>query len=128
MGQSPDLRLIEAACYELAQHPDAALARRIDGYLDPIIAAIRGRKQKWSSEGNGDLLWAGNFLEASVAHFEATASRRLLVIDTPPAIWALARPAGAVSRTAAAPWSPAPRAAAGGGAAPAGRRGRGRCG
>jgi hypothetical protein len=78
MGRNPDLRLIEAACYELAKKPDAALRSRIDGQLDAIIAHIRSRKHKWSSKGDGELLYAGNFLEASVAYYEATGSRKLL--------------------------------------------------
>lgn len=77
-GRSPDLRLIEAACYVLARNPDAALRKRVDGTLDRIIAEIRSRKHKWSTEGDGDGLWAGNFLETSVAYFEATGSRKLL--------------------------------------------------
>ena len=77
-NQGPDLRLVEAACYELAKRPDPALKARIDAKLDKIIEAIRGCKQKWSTEGDGDTLWAGNFLEVSVAYYEATGSRKLL--------------------------------------------------
>ena len=78
MGRDPDLRLIEAACYVLAKAPDPALQSRIDSKLDAIIAHIRSRKHKWSSRGDGELIYAGNFLEASVAYYEATGSRKLL--------------------------------------------------
>ncbi|MGD0868061.1 MAG: beta-L-arabinofuranosidase domain-containing protein [Bryobacteraceae bacterium] len=78
MGRNPDPRLIEAACYSLAQHPDPALRARIDGKLDAIIQRIRTQKHVWSTNGDGSTLNAGNFLEASVAYFEATGSRKLL--------------------------------------------------
>ena len=78
MGRDPDLRLIEAACYSLAKNPDPALRSRIDSKLDGIIAHIRSREHKWSSAGDGELLYAGNFLETSVAYYEATGSRKLL--------------------------------------------------
>jgi DUF1680 family protein len=77
-GRNPDLRLIEAACYVLARHPDAALRERVDAALDGAIERIRSRKQIWSSEGDGDFFWAGHFLELACAYFETTGSRRLL--------------------------------------------------
>jgi len=77
-GRNPELRLLEAACYVLAKQPDPALRSRIDGYLDKAIERIRGRKQIWSSEGDGDFFAAGNFLELGVAHYEATGSRKML--------------------------------------------------
>ncbi len=77
-GRSPDLRLIEAASYVLANKPDPALRKRVDAKLDSLIAAIRARKGKWSTSGDGDGFWGGNFLEASVAYYEATGSRKML--------------------------------------------------
>jgi DUF1680 family protein len=77
-GRNPESRLLEAACYVLAKHPDPALRSRIDSYLDRAIERIRSRKQVWSSEGDGDFFAAGNFLELGVAYFEATGSRKML--------------------------------------------------
>ncbi len=77
-GRGADLRLIEAACYVLIHHPDAALRSRVDGQLDRAIERIRGRKHRWSTAGDGDGLWAGNFLETAVAYYEAAGSRKLL--------------------------------------------------
>jgi uncharacterized protein len=77
-GRGPDLRLIEAACYVLARNPDPVLRSRVDGYLDRAIEYIRSRKQKWSSEGDGDFFAGDNFLELGVAYYEATGSRKLL--------------------------------------------------
>jgi uncharacterized protein len=78
MGRNPESRLLEAACYVLAAHPDPALRSRIDGYLDKSIERIRTRKQIWSSEGDGDFFAAGNFLELGVAYYEATGNRKML--------------------------------------------------
>ena len=78
MGRNPDLRLVEGACYELAEHPDPELRSRIDSKLDALIAAIRAHKRVWSSAGDGQLLNAGNFMETAVAYQEATGSRKLL--------------------------------------------------
>ena len=77
-GRNPDLRLLEAASYELVQHPDAALRARIDAKLDAIIQRMRAQKHVWSTSGDGSGLAAGNFMEASVAYFEATGSRKML--------------------------------------------------
>ncbi len=77
-GRNPELRLLEAACYALAKHPDPGLRSRIDGYLDKAIERIRSRKQIWSSDGDGDFFAAGNFLELGVAYFEATGDRKML--------------------------------------------------
>lgn len=77
-GRNPESRLLEAACYVLATHPDPALRSRLDGYLDRSIERIRSRKQIWSSEGDGDFFAAGNFLELGVAYYEATGSRKML--------------------------------------------------
>ncbi|HUI55516.1 MAG TPA: beta-L-arabinofuranosidase domain-containing protein [Bryobacteraceae bacterium] len=82
MGRNPDLRLIEAACYELAQHPNEALRARIDGTLDAAIQNIRRQKHVWSTAGDGSGLAAGNFMEAAAAYFEATGSRKLLDVAT----------------------------------------------
>jgi hypothetical protein len=77
-GEHPDLRLLEAVCYELERKPDAGLKQRIDAALDAHIAAIRSQEQRWSNEGDGSFFNAGNFLEAAVAYYEATGSRKLL--------------------------------------------------
>ena len=77
-GDHPDLRLIEAACYVLEQHPDAALQSLIDSKLDAEIAGIRRFKGGWPTAGDGVGLPAGNFMETAVAYYEATGSRKLL--------------------------------------------------
>jgi uncharacterized protein len=77
-GNHPDLRLLEAACYELEQAPNPQLKARIDAALDAEIASIRRDEHVWPSAGDGSFFNAGNFLETAVAYYEATGSRKLL--------------------------------------------------
>ena len=77
-GGNPDLRLLEAVCYELEQAPNPRLKEQVDAVLDGKIAAIRRQEHRWSSEGDGSFFNAGNFLETAVAYYEATGSRKLL--------------------------------------------------
>jgi uncharacterized protein len=77
-GRFGDMRLIEAACYFLAQNPDPALKDRIESKLDRSIERIRGLKQKWPNAGDGSLGGAGGFFLGAVAYYQATGSRKLL--------------------------------------------------
>jgi DUF1680 family protein len=77
-GRAPDSRVIEAASYILAKKPDPALRDRVDSALDRMIQGIRARKQRWSNRGDGELPAAGGFMQAAVAYYEATGSRKLL--------------------------------------------------
>jgi DUF1680 family protein len=84
---------IEAASYRLATHPDAAL----DADLDAIIATIAGAQcddgylntwfqlvepeKRWSNLRDcHELYVAGHFIEAGVAHFQATGKHTLLAV------------------------------------------------
>jgi DUF1680 family protein len=78
MGRAPDSRIIEAAAYILAENPDPALRDRVDRVLDKVIQGIRSRKHRWSNRGDGELPAAGGFMQAAVAYYEATGSRKLL--------------------------------------------------
>ena len=92
--QDSDLaKWIEAASFRLATHPDAALeaeldsiiatiakAQQADGYLDTYIQLVEPAK-KWANLFEyHELYIAGHFIEAGVAHFEATGKRTLLAI------------------------------------------------
>jgi len=77
-GRAPGTRLIEAACYFLAQKPDPALRARIDASLDSIIERMRQRKQEWHSRGDGSLSGAGGLFLAAVAYHQVTGNRKLL--------------------------------------------------
>lgn len=82
---------LEAACYSLALQPSPELARTVDevvdlfvaaqqedGYLNSYYTVVEPHK-RWSDLRDGhELYCAGHLIEAAVAHFEATGSRKLL--------------------------------------------------
>lgn len=90
--QDSDLaKWIEAASYRLATHPDPALdaeldrliatiakAQGPDGYLDTYIQLVEPDKRWANLHEYHELYIAGHFIEAGVAHFEATGKRTLL--------------------------------------------------
>jgi len=78
MGRAPDSRIVEAAAYILAKTSDPAFRDRVDSTLDKMIQDIRTRKHRWSNQGDGELPAAGGFMQAAVAYYEATGSRKLL--------------------------------------------------
>ncbi len=90
--QDSDLaKWLEAASYRLATHPDAALeaeldgiiaiiakAQQPDGYLDTYVQ-VKEPHMRWKNLFEyHELYIAGHFIEAGVAHFEATGKRSLL--------------------------------------------------
>lgn len=92
--QDSDLaKWLEAASYKLATHPDPKLeaeldgiiatiakAQAPDGYLDTYIQLVEPAK-KWANLHEfHELYIAGHFIEAGVAHFEATGNRTLLAV------------------------------------------------
>ena len=92
--QDSDLaKWIEAASFGLATHPNAELeaeldgiiatigkAQQPDGYLDTYIQ-LKEPHMKWANLFEyHELYIAGHFIEAGVAHFEATGKRTLLAI------------------------------------------------
>ncbi|MBE35693.1 MAG: hypothetical protein CMI16_09100 [Opitutaceae bacterium] len=90
--QDSDLaKWLEAASFSLATHPDPKLdaeidvvietiakAQESDGYLDTYIQ-LTAPDKKWTNLFEWHELYiAGHFIEAGVAHFEATGKRTLL--------------------------------------------------
>jgi hypothetical protein len=92
-------KIVEAASYSLASHPDPALARQIDdlialiaknqqpdGYLFPARTVNPAKpapgigSERWMYENTGshETYNSGHLFEAAVAHFQATGSRALL--------------------------------------------------
>lgn len=90
--QDSDLaKWIEAASYRLATHPDPQLdaeldrliatiakAQLPDGYLDTYIQLVEPDKRWANLHEYHELYIAGHFIEAGVAHFQATGKRTLL--------------------------------------------------
>jgi hypothetical protein len=82
---------LEAACWTLATHPDAALERRVDeaiglvlaaqepdGYLDTYFAGERAA-QRWTDLPTmHEMYTAGHLIQAAVAHRRVTGSGDLL--------------------------------------------------
>lgn len=83
---------IEAACYVLADRPDAELETRVDelvdllaraqqddGYLNSFYTVCEPPENRWSNLRDcHELYCAGHLIEAGVAHHEATGKRTLL--------------------------------------------------
>lgn len=90
--QDSDLaKWIEAASYRLATHPDPALdaeldrliatiakAQQADGYLNTYFQLVEPQKRWDNLRDCHELYVAGHFIEAGVAHFEATGKTTLL--------------------------------------------------
>ncbi len=92
--QDSDLaKWIEAASYRLGTHPDAALdaeldrliatiakAQQPDGYLNTYFTLVEPQHRWANLRDCHELYVAGHFIEAGVAHFEATGKRGLLEV------------------------------------------------
>jgi DUF1680 family protein len=86
-------KVIEGAAYSLKTHPDAELAKYVDGVIDKIAAAqwedgylytfysVGGRQpeKRWTNcKDKHELYCAGHFFEAAVAYWQATGKRKIL--------------------------------------------------
>jgi DUF1680 family protein len=80
LAQGPNLRVMEAACYSLAHHDDAALRAQIAALLDPAIEDVRRDKGRWPQEFDGSLPTPGYFFETAVAYHELTGDAKLLEV------------------------------------------------
>jgi DUF1680 family protein len=82
---------LEAASYSLVWRPDTELEKRLDGAIDIVCNAqqddgyldtyyiINGLDKRFTNlKDNHELYCFGHFLEAAVAHYEATGKRKLL--------------------------------------------------
>jgi len=92
--QDSDLaKWIEAASFSLAAHPDAALdadldrviaslarAQRPDGYLNTYFQLVEPQNRWANLRDAHELYVAGHFIEAGVAHYDATGKRSLLEV------------------------------------------------
>jgi len=83
-------KALEAIAYSLKNHPDAALEKKADEWIDKIAAAQLedGYIGTWYTLGDFDKRWTdmsmhedyngGHLLEAAVAYYNATGKRKLL--------------------------------------------------
>ncbi|MFO1496784.1 MAG: glycoside hydrolase family 127 protein [Verrucomicrobiota bacterium] len=86
---------LEAASYSLSTHPDAKLARQLDGIIATIAHAqqpdgylnthftVKEPTKRWTNLRDWhELYCAGHLFEAAVAHYQATGQRNLLDVAT----------------------------------------------
>ncbi len=83
-------KALEAIAYSLKNHPDAALEKKADEWIDKVAAAQLpdGYIGTWYSLGKLDQRWsdmsmhedynAGHLIEAAVAYYNSTGKRKLL--------------------------------------------------
>jgi DUF1680 family protein len=96
-------KIIEAASFSLIDHPDPALAAKLDdliaiigkaqqpdGYLEPArtinpqkpAAGLGTERWEYENTGSHETYNSGHLIEAAVAHFQATGKKNLLDIAT----------------------------------------------
>lgn len=83
-------KALEAIAYSLKNHPDAALEKKADEWIDKIAAAqlpdgylgtwytLGGLDKRWSDMSMHEDYNGGHLLEAAVAYYNATGKRKLL--------------------------------------------------
>ncbi|MGC8834946.1 MAG: glycoside hydrolase family 127 protein, partial [Armatimonadota bacterium] len=88
-------KVVEAASYSLATHPDPQLERRLDeiiakiaaaqmpdGYLNTYFQVVEPNKRWTNLRDAHELYCAGHLFEAAVAHYQATGKKTLLNVAT----------------------------------------------
>jgi uncharacterized protein len=83
-------KAIEAIAYSLKNHPDAALEKKADEWIDKIAAAqepdgylntyysLTGLDKRWTDMEKHEDYCAGHLIEGAVAYFNTTGKRKLL--------------------------------------------------
>lgn len=83
-------KALEAIAYSLKNHPDAALEKKADEWIDKIAAAqqpdgylntyftLSGIENRWTDMEKHEDYCAGHLIEAAVAYYNTTGKRKLL--------------------------------------------------
>lgn len=83
-------KALEAIAYSLKNHPDAALEKKADDWIDLIVAAqlpdgyintyytLQFLDKRWTDMSMHEDYNGGHLIEAAVAYFDATGKRKLL--------------------------------------------------
>jgi DUF1680 family protein len=83
-------KALEAISYSIRTHPDSALERKADSWIDKIAAAqlkdgyintyftLTGLDHRWSDMSMHEDYNGGHLIEAGVAYYQATGKRKLL--------------------------------------------------
>lgn len=85
-------KALEAIAYSLKNHPDAAMEKKADDWIDKIAAAqlpdgyintffiLTGLEKRWTDMEKYEDYCAGHLLEAGLAYYNTTGKRKLLDI------------------------------------------------
>lgn len=83
-------KALEGIAYGLVNHPDEALEKKADEWIDKISAAqqpdgyintfytLTGLEKRWNNMDKHEMYCAGHMIEAAVAYYKATGKRKLL--------------------------------------------------
>ena len=83
-------KALEAIAYSLKNHPDGALEKKADDWIDKIAAAqepdgylntyysLTGLDKRWTDMEKHEDYCAGHLIEAAVAYYQTTGKRKLL--------------------------------------------------
>jgi len=83
-------KALEAIAYSLKNHPDAAIEKKADEWIDKIAAAqqpdgyintfftLTGLENRWSDMDKHEDYCAGHLVEAGIAYFNTTGKRKLM--------------------------------------------------
>ncbi|HYF30139.1 MAG TPA: beta-L-arabinofuranosidase domain-containing protein [Chitinophagaceae bacterium] len=83
-------KALEAIAYSLKNHPDAALEKKADEWIDKIVSAqlpdgylntyytLTGLDKRWTDMEKHEDYCAGHLMEAAVAYYNTTGKRKLL--------------------------------------------------
>ena len=83
-------KALEGIAYTLVNHPDSALEKKADEWIDKFAAAqqpdgyintfytLTGLDKRWTNMDKHEMYCAGHMTEAAVAYYQATGKRKLL--------------------------------------------------
>lgn len=83
-------KALEGMAYSLINHPDPALEKKADEWIDKFAAAqqpdgyintyytLTGLDKRWTNMDKHEMYCAGHMIEAGVAYYKATGKRKLL--------------------------------------------------
>jgi DUF1680 family protein len=86
-------KALEGMAYTLIHHPDAALEKKADEWIDKFAAAqepdgylntyysLTGLENRWKNMDKHEMYCAGHMMEAAVAYYQATGKRKLLDVS-----------------------------------------------
>ena len=83
-------KAVEGMAYSLINHPDTALEKKADEWIDKFAAAqmpdgyintyytLTGLDKRWTNMDKHEMYCAGHMIEAAVAYYKATGKRKML--------------------------------------------------